>query len=620
MIPGRRGAFATIGARVTRLRRILRVLLYGLASLTVLLLAVTAFERVVWRGKVLPGVRLVGASIGGKGAGSLGETVAEAAARRQTEPMAVRAGSERLTLDPRRIGLRVDQDDTAEAVQDAGRSGNPLEQAVGTVVRFVTPDDVMWDVTFDEHALDDLLAEWEKEVAVEAQDGTLEFEGAEVIPVQPKAGRVLDRPAADRALVHALRAGDTGDIRLPVKVDRPDINSAEVRAAAKKAEALLVAPVTINLDTVRVSLAPADLGEVLRTEEKNGALALGLDHEALKAALGPEAGALEGPPENADFSVEGTSVVVVPHRVGRVIDLDAIGKKILAGDAVVAGTFKEEEPETTTEELQALHVEELISSFTTNYPAGQERVKNIQKAAGIVNDTLVPPGATFSLNDTLGKRTPDRGWVLAPVIYGGEFTEDTGGGVSQFATTTFNAAFFGGYPLVEYKAHTFYISRYPMGREATVSYPSPDLKWRNDTDDAVLIRSSAGASSVTVNFYSKKTRSVAAEGPQVIERIPPPEEVVVDGAVPRATNQVREKGSEGSVVKVTRVIKNLDGEEVGRKTFTTRYRPQKKVVAYHPCDHPDPAKRPPPEAPECAAPVPPPDTTTTTIPAGAGPP
>lgn len=604
---------------MTRLRRILRVLLYGLASVFVLLLVAAAAERVLWRGKVLPGVRLVGASVAGKGAGSLGESVADAAARLETEPVTVRVDTERLTLDPRRIALSVDRDGTAGAVQDAGRSGGPLAQVVGTLSRLFGSEDVMWDVRYDEAALDAVLDEWAAVVAVEPQDGTLDFEGARVIPVQPKAGRALARDAAERTLVQALREGSTRDgVRLPAVVDRPDITRAEVAQAAAKARALLREPVTVNIDAVRVVLAPADLGEVMKTEERRGSLRLRLDHEKLKEALGPDAAALEGPPEDADFAVEGSRVRVVPHKVGRVIDLGALEKAFLAGTRVVAGTFEEQQPETTTDELEALHIEELVSSFTTNYPAGQPRVKNIQKAAGIVNDTIVRPGATFSLNDKLGQRTLADGWVSAPVIYGGEFTEDVGGGVSQFATTMFNAAFFGGYPLDQYKAHTFYISRYPMGREATVSYPSPDLKWRNDTDHAVLIRSSGGASSVTVSFYSTKTRSVSAEGPNVVERIPPPEEVVVDGAVPRGTSQVREGGSEGSVVRVTRVIRDLEGNELGRKTYTTRYRPQKRVVAYHPCDHPDPAKRPPPD--QCEQPPPPPETTTTTTVPAAGPP
>ena len=114
-----------------------------------------------------------------------------------------------------------------------------------------------------------------------------------------------------------------------------------------------------------------------------------------------------------------------------------------------------------------------MSSFTTHHPAGQPRVKNIHRIADLLQNTVILPGERFSLNEKVGPRTKAGGFVKAPVIYEGEFTEDIGGGVSQFATTFFNAAFFGGYELVTHKAHTYYISRYPQGREATVPSPSP---------------------------------------------------------------------------------------------------------------------------------------------------
>ncbi|HVM39619.1 MAG TPA: VanW family protein, partial [Acidimicrobiia bacterium] len=308
------------------------------------------------------------------------------------------------------------------------------------------------------------------------------------------------------------------------------------------------------------------------------------------------------------FAVNGSSVSIVAHVTGRTLDLDQVADEILKGRRVVAGRLHEEEPDRTTEDLEALKVTELVSTFTSNYPAGQPRVTNIHRASELVNGTLVMPGETFSLNQEIGRRTAENGFVRAPVIYAGEFTEDLGGGVSQFATTMFNAAFFGGYPLLEYQAHTFYISRYPMGREATLSWPKPDLKFRNDTDSAIYIRSSVSATSVTVSFYGTKTRDVRAEGPEVLSVIPIPEEYKVDGALPRGQRRIEEAGSEGRVVRVTRVI-TRDGDEIGRKSYTTRYRPQKRIVVVHPCDHPDPAQRPPAE--QC---VPPEETTTTTAP------
>ncbi len=143
-----------------------------------------------------------------------------------------------------------------------------------------------------------------------------------------------------------------------------------------------------------------------------------------------------------------------------------------------------------------------ISSFTTNHACCESRVTNIHRMADLLRGVVIEPGETFSINDTVGQRTRAKGFVEAGVIYNGRFEQDVGGGVSQFATTTFNAGFFGGLDLVEYMAHTIYISRYPYGREATLSYPSPDLKIRNNTPYGVLIWPTYTGTSITVTLYS----------------------------------------------------------------------------------------------------------------------
>ena len=94
--------------------------------------------------------------------------------------------------------------------------------------------------------------------------------------------------------------------------------------------------------------------------------------------------------------------------------------------------------------------------------------------------------------------------MVAPVIEDGKLTEDVGGGVSQFATTLFNAAFFAGLDFGEYQSHSLYISRYPYGREATMGYPHPDLVIKNTSPHGVLIWPSYNETSITVTLYSTR--------------------------------------------------------------------------------------------------------------------
>ena len=145
-------------------------------------------------------------------------------------------------------------------------------------------------------------------------------------------------------------------------------------------------------------------------------------------------------------------------------------------------------PTFTTADAKALKITERVSTFTTNFPYADYRNVNLPRAAELIDGTVLRPGETFSLNETVGERTKDNGFTEGYIVSDGIFKKDLGGGVSQIATTTFNAMFFAGLKDVEHKPHSVYIDRYPEGREATVAWPSVDLKFTNTTPYGVLIK------------------------------------------------------------------------------------------------------------------------------------
>ena len=118
------------------------------------------------------------------------------------------------------------------------------------------------------------------------------------------------------------------------------------------------------------------------------------------------------------------------------------------------------------------------------------------------------------------------------------YEDAVGGGVSQLSTTLFNAVFFGGYQDVTHTVHSLYLSRYPLGREATLNYPSIDNKFKNDTKNGVLIQTSFTSTSVTVSLYGdNEGRTVRAEGPNIIETIPVVVEYTEDPTLPIGTEK-----------------------------------------------------------------------------------
>lgn len=159
----------------------------------------------------------------------------------------------------------------------------------------------------------------------------------------------------------------------------------------------------------------------------------------------------------------------------------------------------------------------LVSTFTTSYTPGQDRNTNIQGIADATDGAVVSAGETFSLNGHVGQRTIEKGYVAAPAIIGGEIyccdhPVNIGGGTSQFATTLYNAIFFGGYEDVYHRPHSIYFSRYPMGREATLGWTGPDVKFRNDTSFPVTIDTSYTSDSLTVDFWGWNEGRIVTAG------------------------------------------------------------------------------------------------------------
>ena len=146
----------------------------------------------------------------------------------------------------------------------------------------------------------------------------------------------------------------------------------------------------------------------------------------------------------------------------------------------------------------------IVGDFTTKFVPKENRSLNIIRIAEIVKFVLIKQGETFSLNNYVGERTKEKGFLVDNQIYNYKLTKVVGGGISQFATTLFNSAFNAGLDIQEYKFHSIYYDRYPYGLCATISWGGPDLKIRNNYSYPIIIRSSSTNNSVRVEIFAKK--------------------------------------------------------------------------------------------------------------------
>jgi vancomycin resistance protein YoaR len=224
-------------------------------------------------------------------------------------------------------------------------------------------------------------------------------------------------------------------------------------------------------------------------------------------------------------------------------------------------------------------IKQRVSTFTTDYnPAQTSRVSNIHLLADALDGAIVPPDGIFSFNERIGPRTAEKGYQEAPTIVQGELTMTVGGGVCQVGTTIFNAIFFGGYPIVERHNHSFYISHYPAGRDATVSYGSLDFRFKNNTSAYILIKAWYSASTLTISLYSTDFgNNVSYTTSEFSNYVAFPIKYIDDPALPKGTQVVEDEGVDGRDVTVFRTVKR-GGVVILQDKFFSRYKPKKATI------------------------------------------
>jgi vancomycin resistance protein YoaR len=289
------------------------------------------------------------------------------------------------------------------------------------------------------------------------------------------------------------------------------------------------------------------------------------------------------PPVDAGFAVSGDSVRVTPARDGIELDVPTTARRLLRAATspsnrsatVVAARAA---PDRSTADARAMGIDRLMGSYKTYNSGTYDRITNLRLGVSYLDGTLVPPGGTFSLNAAIGERTVERGFKPAPVIIGTEFDEEVGGGTSQVATTVFNAAWEAGLDITERNPHSLYISRYQLGRDATVYWPSLDLKFQNDTKEWVLVKGFSESDGIRVSIYGGERRRVESSPGTMTITGSAPVQRVKDPTLPKGRTVVEEEGSQPSRTSVTRTIYDADGKLMRTETWNTSYKGETRIV------------------------------------------
>lgn len=514
-----------------------------------------------------------GVTVGGVDIGDMSYSQAEARLRNELAPgtresVEVTAGDMSTNIDPMTSGLAVDW---AGTIEQAGQQPmNPITR----VMSFFQEREVGIVSTFDDGQLDTTLERVEGDLTRDPENATLAID---------------EQGAADIGDDVPGQTVDTDEVRVAVKdhwlnADRSVSIDAEVteadvlRDAADAAVTEYVDKVTdgdvvfTGRDDTDGVLTPGDMGKIVTFEPEDGALEPEWNTEAAQEILSEQLGSTEVEFRNASFEADGRDLKVIPSQDGVLINwedtLDPIEDKLMeTGERTNEVAYDEKDATYTTEMAERASFDDVVGSFSSGGFASDSGV-NIRRTAELVDGAIVLPGETFSLNGHTGPRGEAQGFVDAGIIQDGRADRAVGGGISQFATTLYNASYFAGMEDVAHTPHSYYIDRYPAGREATVFEGAIDLQFKNTYDTPVLIEASADSSEVTVRLRGVKHVEVESDsGPRTNYTDPQRREVSGDDCSPSS-------GGRGFTITDTRTIKDLDGGVVSRETTTTVYDPQ----------------------------------------------
>ncbi len=506
------------------------------------------------------------------------KVLAKGIADRKDEPILAHHKETTYEFIPADYSIRVD---IAASVARAGgvRSWSP--KAMWALI--VGGGDNSPVFTINNSQLDAKITEVSEDIDVPVLEPRITFPNNKPEVREPRIGQIVDQTAFATRIQDAYLM-TSKPVEIPIERVCPEGTSQDARDAMSAiAEPAVSAPVSLKISGKTVELPVSAFAPALAIEFVAGEMKPQLDPEKLAKPLLKATKSSTNPPVDAKFTFKSGKAVIVPSEQGAGIDPETLAISLIpvltkqGDERTLAVQTTLVDPEFTTADAEKLGIKERVSDFVTYYPYSPYRDVNQSEAARRINGHIIKPGETFSFNEVVGPRTAANGFVKGNVISNGVFVMDYGGGVSQVATTTFNAAFFAGLEDVEHHPHSLYLSRYPVGREATVSYGALDLRFKNPYDTGIVIRAWVDKSApgrqgeMHVQMYGTKVYEITAGHSD--------RRNFRSGGTRESTdaNCSPQSPITGFDIDIYRTFKQ-NGKVVKKETHTTRYKAGDRVV------------------------------------------
>jgi vancomycin resistance protein YoaR len=493
---------------------------------------------VIYNGRALPGVYVGSLSVAGKSQQDLTEQLKQKADSLKT--LTFTYGGTKVTVPAEEVGLKIDTEATAKAAIEAGRSGG-LAAVINPARLGFGHQDVPLQYELNREALHQKLADATKDIGSQAKDASIKRQGTDFTIVHEQSGEGINVDQAVRDARYQI-GNLHGQVSLQLQSQSPKITASTLTPALAGAAEISAEPLEVKAGDKTFSVSPerlaawttftrkdpsadqdilaqatliptvaAKLGvtpdEIPTVSNAKPTLAATINREAVGLYVPQLADEVDRPPVNARLNfADGKLSIVGESQDGLVVDRSTAVSELAkaAKNRVVAQVKVVAKPaEIRQETLPKLGINTLIGSATTTFAGSPvNRTYNIGVGASKFNGILIKPGEEFSFNDVLGDVGPETGYREELVIKENKTVPEYGGGLCQVSTTMFRAAMAAGLPITARSNHAYAVHYYaPIGMDATIYPPYPDMKFVNNTKGYILVQTSQVGTSLTYQFF-----------------------------------------------------------------------------------------------------------------------
>ena len=552
------------------------------------LLIIAVVFNLVYAKKIIPGVKIAGIDVGGMTFESA-KKVLEENEKNISEELKLKFEDKEFPLKRNDIGLTYDWEDSVVRCFDVGRSGNFF---IDTKDKIVTPFkglSIPASYDYDDDSFGIKLSVIRREINLEPQNSKFYFKDGKLSISPSSNGRKLLEEDFHKDINLSFGSLDFSDKIMPVQIIEPEIIEKDVELFREAIEEIISEDLVINFEEKKWTLDSEKILNLIGFEknEKEKRVKMILDKSAFRDLANELAAEVNESPKGEVVSTDGNKVLEFKiTKEGKELDEEKfkedLKSAIFDDRKNVSLVLKNVDDSSDKEKYGILS---LIGEGTSHFAGSTaERIHNIILAAGNISGSLVPPGAVYSMNKSVGPIDYQHGFKSAFIIKGGRTVLGEGGGVCQTSTTLFRAILNSGLPVVSRYPHAYRVGYYeqdmPVGFDAAIFQPSWDFKFKNDTNAYVLIQAHSNLSenSLTFKIYGTPDgRSVEISEPVVTDQSPPPPPLYEDDpSLPKGVVRQVDYAAWGATATFTRTVRKED-TILFTDTFTSRYQPWRAV-------------------------------------------